>query len=203
MKSIVYIDFLTLVSKKVIKTLKHEDFEVSHCKNFDLAIEELKSNPIQIDAVLCAEKIGNKTCIEFLRVTREKRILDRTTPVIVLGDGQNNAVALQYLVAGAADYISKTIDQNIVLAKLQSLLRISANQNFHINYDNTSKEEIRLLQLLRFDFIELQKKLPVNAKNSIMMDKIIEKLAAYIDKKMINEELKSLNQANSKTDLKI
>jgi hypothetical protein len=202
MKNIIYIDSLNAATKKNVKTLNNEGLEIFYYKGFDYALEDLSSKPIQIDALLCAEKIGSKVAIDFLRIAKERRLLERTTPIIILGEGQDPINALKYLAAGAIDYnIGK--DPNIILAKLQSLFKISANQNFQINNCDTSKEELRVLQLLRLDFLELLKKIPNSSGNNIMIEKILGKLSLYIDKKMANEELKSLNQANLKTDLKI
>ena len=203
MEHILYIDAAIQSSKKLTATLKNEGFNVEFQSEYLGALEFLKNTSDLPEVVLCADNIKGESGIDFLRSLKEGHILSKTIPVLMFSESNNKNEHLRAITASAVDVITKPVEANYIIAKIRSILKVaptSSMQSRNIHID-TSKEELRVLQLIKLDFNEIKKYMSAVSSNNALLDHIIDKLSKYIDKKLEAETNKTREREKSKTNL--
>jgi DNA-binding response OmpR family regulator len=203
MENILYIDYAIQNSKKLAATLKNEGFKVEFQTEYSDAAEFLKRSSDLPDIVLCADSIKGESGIDFLRALKEGHILNKTIPVLMFSESNNKNEHLRAINAGAVDVMNKPIEANYIIAKIRAQLKVThynSTQSRSI-YIDTSKEELRILQLIKLDFNEIKKYISAVSADNELLDNIIDKLSRYIDKKLEAEVSKAIEIEKSRTDL--
>jgi len=141
MKKILIIEDNEIISKNLKRYLELKNFEIMLSQSAEKAEEILDNN--NFDLILLDIWLPWKNGDEFLV---EQRKIWNNTPIIFLTSRDNDDDIIKGLDLGADDYIPKPFDYEIVIARINSVLRRYNKEtnsekiwNYIINFD---KEEI-------------------------------------------------------------
>ncbi len=197
-KKVLIIEDEKIINDYMSTILKEEVAYIDSCYSGYEAIEKIKSN--HYDLILCDVIMENGSgldVLDFLNLENKKILV-----VMVSALGQKTDILKAYE-KGAIDFITKPIDEDILISKVKSLLMYIKEGNSVINFDNNLKEvflesvninltrtEYEILYLLYinspivFSKEELNDKIWFNNKG--MSNKIIEVNIFNIRKKLGN-----------------
>lgn len=102
--------------------LLSEGYEVEHCAD-GLLGEQAASNA-NVDLILLDVMLPGKDGFQICQSLREQQVL---TPILMLTARTTNIDTIMGLKLGADDYLTKPFDMQILLARIQALLRRSSS----------------------------------------------------------------------------
>src|SRR5581483_962753 len=97
-----------------------EGLEVVHVSSAESALEKLESE--RPDVIVLDNHLPGMTGNEFCREIR-LNVNTRAIPVLMLTSEGSDAAQMQGLASGADDYVVKTVDPDILRARIRALVR--------------------------------------------------------------------------------
>ena len=184
MTSILYIDSETSYSSGLIKSFKNEGFNTSFAPSYVEGLNTIHRKNFSPSVVLCAARIGNTECIEFLRQTREDRFLKKI-PIIVLSDQENREHTLRVLIAGAADVINRSCELNYLMAKLYAQSKTFTNRRKSSSLQKASSSSERALLIrIQSELNAISKKITLGETSYSEFNSVTDKFSQYLSKKL-------------------
>ena len=118
-KNILVVDDNLQFAGMVARLLESRGFQASIAKNGHSAIEKISSQPC--DLVLLDLKLPDISGTEVLKRLRE---IDEDVSVIIVTGHGGEQVAVDLMKAGASDFLSKPIDNDILVRTVENALKI-------------------------------------------------------------------------------
>lgn len=142
------------IAKPLKDLLTIKNFEVTHIQDGKEALETVTTNP-HFDLILLDEMLPNIKGSEIL-IRIKARPECASIPVIMMTSLKDNYHQVFVLEEGADDYINKPFEFNILLARVNSLLRRSESSSKSLNIevpaladpDAITKKEKEILKLV-------------------------------------------------------
>jgi len=110
------------VNRRILGKLLEEKYEIIYAENGKLALELLRTYSDLIAVVLLDLMMPVMDGYEVLKVMRKDSVLSKI-PVIVSTQMDDNQTELQALSMGAQDYITKPYKGDIILHRLENIIR--------------------------------------------------------------------------------
>lgn len=135
------------LANTISKILKSKGFETVVCFNFMQAYNEIEQN---YDCFLLDQLLPDGNGFQLLSMIREKN----SSPVLMISSDRNESSILKGYDLLADDYIEKPFRLNVLLAKLESVLRRAGKLNNQITIDDCTlflETKELIIQNNRFD----------------------------------------------------
>lgn len=121
-KRILLVEDSPTQAARLTRFLAEEGLEVTRAASAEIALKQLETD--RPDAIVLDNFLPSMTGNEFCREIR-LNVNTRAIPVLMLTSEGSSAAQMQGLASGADDYVVKTVDPDILLARIHALLRKS------------------------------------------------------------------------------
>jgi two-component system NtrC family sensor kinase len=121
-KRILLVEDSPTQAARLSRVLAGEDLEIIRVGSAELALKELETE--RPDVIVLDNHLPGMSGNEFCREIR-LNVNTRAIPVLMLTAEKSDAAQMQGLASGADDYVVKTVDPDILRARIRALLRKS------------------------------------------------------------------------------
>lgn len=106
------------------KNLKPDNFFVFACSSYSQCVRMCGSRPP--DLVIIRHHLADHDSREFVRLIRK----DCHSPIIIITDHPSDDELIDFLNIGANDYLGTTINADVIVAKVQAIIRTETIRQF-------------------------------------------------------------------------
>lgn len=114
-------------NRTILRELLRESFLVSEEESGEALLSKIDNGQFDADIILLDLLMSGKNGIEILKELQERRIIGEVG-VIIISSENENAMMKQAFAQGAMDYIHRPFDAEIVIMRIENVMRILARE---------------------------------------------------------------------------